>query len=158
MGSHAETAVGSYVMRLTLVDRARRTTVSGGRRPASVAPQRAPVVRVLGIEAAFLRRSYLPGGPMQLRISADVSAMTLQFIQCGLETVSTERKDELNGVPKGEPVPIDWTGKRSGPVTITVQSGGWAPGFFAARLTSDDGRSDSPRSSSVRRRSGRDGN
>jgi N,N-dimethylformamidase beta subunit-like, C-terminal len=135
-----ETAVGSYVMRLTLVDRARRTTVLGSRRPASVAQQRAPVVRVLGIEAAFLRRSYLPGEPMQLRISADVSAMTLQFIQCGPETVSTERKDELNGVPRGESVPIDWTGKRSGPVTITVQSGGWAPGFYAARLTSDDGR------------------
>ena len=135
-----ETAVGSYVMRLTLVDRTRRTTVLGGRRPASVAQQKAPVVRVLGIEASFLGRSYLPGEPMKLRISADVSAMTLQFIQCGPETVSTERKDELNGLPRGEPVPIDWTGKRSGPVTITVQSGGWPPGFYAARLTSDDGR------------------
>ncbi len=135
-----DTAVGSYVMRLTLVDRAKRMTVLGGRRPATVAQQKAPVVRVLGIEAAFLRRSYLPGEPMELRISADVSAMTLQFIQCGPETVSTERKDELNGVSRGDPVPIDWSGKRSAPVTITVQSGGWPPGFYAAKLTSDDGR------------------
>ncbi len=135
-----DTAVGSYVMRLTLVDRAKRKTVLGGRRPATVAQQRAPVVRVLGIEAAFLRRSYLPGEPMELRISADVPAMTLQFIQCGPETVSTERRDELNGVPRGEPVPIDWSGKRSAPVTITVQSGGWPPGFYAVRLTAEDGR------------------
>ena len=37
-------------------------------------------------------------------------------------------------------MPIDWTGKRSGPVTITVQTGGWPPGVYAARLTTDDGR------------------
>ena len=30
--------------------------------------------------------------------------------------------------------------KRSGPVTITVQSGDWPNGVYAARLTADDGR------------------
>lgn len=134
------TAVGSYVMRLTSVDRAGHRKVLGTRRPATVGQQSAPVVRVLGIEAAFLRRSYLPGEPMELRISADASALTLQFLRCGAETVSTERNDELAGAPKGDPVPIDWTGKRSGPVTITVQAGAWPPGVYAARITADDGR------------------
>ena len=77
---------------------------------------------------------------MELRITADAPALTLQFLRCGAETVSTERNDELAGAPKGDPVPIDWTGKRSGPVTITVQTGGWPPGVYAARLTTDDGR------------------
>ncbi len=40
----------------------------------------------------------------------------------------------------GDPVQLDWTGKRSGPVTITVQAGDWPTGYYAARLTTDDGR------------------
>ena len=134
------TPVGSYLMRLTVTERSGRRTVLGARRPPTVAQQKAPVVRVLGVEASFLRRSYVPGEPMELRITADAPSLTLQFLRCGPETVSTERHDELSGTPKGEPVPIDWTGKRSGPVTITVQAGGWPPGVYAARLTTDDGR------------------
>ena len=44
------------------------------------------------------------------------------------------------GVPKGDPVPIDWTGKRSAPATITVQTGAWPTGLYTAQLTTDDGR------------------
>ena len=132
--------VGSYVMRLTFDWQGGRTTVLGGRRPASIAHQRAPVVRVLGVEAAFLRRSYVPGEPMELRILADSPALTLQFLHCGAESGSSERNNDLLGAPKGDEVPIDWTGKRSSPVTITVQTGGWPPGLYAARLTTDDGR------------------
>lgn len=136
----AGTPVGSYVMRLAVTERSGRKTVLGGRRPPSIAQQKAPVVRVLGVEAAFLRRSYVPGEPMELRIMADAPALTLQFLRCGAESAGSERNDELSGAPKGDPVPIDWTGKRSGPVTITVQAGGWPPGVYAARLTTDDGR------------------
>ena len=47
-------------MRLTIVRKGSGTTVLGGKRPPSIAKQQAPVVRVLGVEAAFLRRSYVP--------------------------------------------------------------------------------------------------
>jgi len=136
------TPVGSYVMRLTITHSGGGSTVLGGRRPASVARQEAPVVRVLGVEAAFLRRSYVPGEPMELRITADAPTLALQFIHCGAEdpNLSADRNDELVGAPKGDPVPLDWTGKRSGQVTITVQTGAWPSGFYAARLTTDDGR------------------
>ena len=50
---------------------ARRQTVLGGRRPASIARQQAAVVRVLGVEAAFLRRSYAPGRADGAPILAD---------------------------------------------------------------------------------------
>jgi len=136
----AATPVGSYVMRLTIDGPGGRQTVLGGRRPASVAQQQAAVVRVLGVEAAILRRSYTPGEPMELRILADAPALTLQFLRCGAETEGTNRSDELKGAPMGEPVELDWSGKRSGPVTITVQTGDWPTGFYAARLTTDDGR------------------
>ena len=135
-----DTPVGSYVMRLTIDGPGNRQTVLGGRRPASVARQQAAVVRVLGVEAAFLRRSYLPGELMELSILADAPALTLQFLHCGAETEGTDRSDELKGAPLGEPVALDWSGKRSGPVTIEVRSGDWPTGLYAVRLTTDDGR------------------
>ena len=127
-------------MRLTIARKGAGTSVLGGKRPPTIARQQAPVVRVLGVEAAFLRRSYLPGEPMELRILADAGALSLQFLHCGAESVSSERNDEMVGVPKGDPVPIDWTGKRSAPATITVQTGAWPTGLYTARLTTDDGR------------------
>jgi hypothetical protein len=136
----SETPVGSYVMRLTIAGHGGRPTVLGGRRPASVERQQAAVVRVLGVEAGFLRRSYAPGEAMELRVLADAPALSLQFLRCGAETEGTNRSDELKGAPMGDPVPLDWSGKRSGSVTITVQTGDWPTGFYAARLTTDDGR------------------
>jgi hypothetical protein len=136
------TPVGSYVMRLTLAHPGGSTTVIGSRRPSSIAHQQAPVVRVLGVEAAFLRRSYAPGELMELQILADAPTLTLQFLHCGAEDPSqtSVRNDELLGGLKGDPVPLDWSGKRSAPVTITVQTGDWPTGLYAARLTTDDGR------------------
>ena len=130
---------GTYVMRVTSAAHGRRR-VYGSRRPATPERAVAPVVRVLGIEAAFSRRVYAPGEKMALTIFADVPRFTLTFIRCGGETTSTDRNDEMKGVPFGEPVPIDWTGKRSGPVTIEVQPGDWPTGLFAARLEAPDGR------------------
>ena len=134
------TPVGSYVMRLTIDRAGVPTTVLGSRRPASVARQQAAVVRVLGVEASFLRRSYTPGEPMELRIFADAATLTLQFLRCGSEAESTERNDEMKGAPMGDAVRLDWSGKRSGPATITVQSGAWPTGLYTARLATDDGR------------------
>jgi hypothetical protein len=131
--------VGSYVMRLTIA-RGASKTVLGGKRPPSIARQQAPVVRVLGVEAAFLERSYAPGEPMELSILADATSLSLQFLHCGAETTGSERNDEMSGAPKGDPVPLDWTGKRSAPATITVQTGSWPTGVYAAQLTTDDGR------------------
>ena len=83
-------------------ERSGRRTVLGGRRPAVVAQQKAPVVRVLGVEASFLRRSYVPGEPMELRITRRRTVADAPVLRCGPETVSTERHDELSGAPKGD--------------------------------------------------------
>jgi hypothetical protein len=137
-----ETPVGSYVMRLTIKPKAGGSVVLGATRPATIEQQRAAVVRVLGVEAAFLQRSYLPTEPMQLQVFVDAASFTLQFLRIGFEdpNLPSDRNDEMVGALKGDPVPIDWTGKRSAPVTITVQSGAWPSGLYAARLTTDDGR------------------
>ena len=145
-GSHAlawqpepETPVGSYVMRLTVRD-AERRRVYGGRRPGTPERAGAPVVRVLGIEAGFTRRSYLPEEPMELRVLADAPLLRLTFLRVGHGPDPSLRSDELTGAPMAAPVTLDWTGKRSAAHTVTVQSGAWPTGLYAARLETDDGR------------------
>ena len=73
---------------------------------------------------------------------ADAAALTLQFLRIGAETRTCRASGTTrwSGAPKGDPVPMDWTGKRSSPATITVQTGMWPTGLYAARLTTDDGR------------------
>jgi len=145
-GSHAiawkpadDIPVGSYVMRLTIEGKGGRR-VYGGRRPVTPERASAPVVRVLGVEAAFSRRSYLPTERMALRVLADVPSFTLTFLRVGFGPDPSLRNDEMVGLQMGDPVTVDWTGKRSTRQTIGVQSGDWPSGVYAARLEAGDGR------------------
>jgi hypothetical protein len=135
----ADTPVGSYVMRLTVESSGGRR-VYGGRRPGTPARARAPVVRVLGVEAAFTQRSYLPEERMSLRIQADASSLALTFLRIGHGPDPSQRGDEMTGLEMANPVSIDWTGKRSTRRTIVVQTGNWPSGLYAAKLDTDDGR------------------
>ncbi len=134
-----DTPVGSYVMRLTVEANGGRR-IYGGRRPASPARAKAPVVRVLGVEAAFTQRSYLPEERMALRIQADAPSLELTFLRVGHGPDPSLRSDEMTGLEMADPVTIDWTGKRSTRRTIVVQTGEWPSGLYAARLETDDGR------------------
>ena len=69
-----DTPVGSYVMRLTLSKDGRRS-IYGGKRPHTPERATAPVVHLLGVEAAFTRRSYLPTEPMDLRVRTDAPSL-----------------------------------------------------------------------------------
>jgi len=135
-----ETPVGSYVMRLTIeTDGGRR--VYGSRRPVTPDRASAPVVRVLGIEAAFTRRSYVSEEPMTLRLLADTPTLTLTFLRVGHGPEASLRNDDMTGLPMGDPITIDWSGKRSTRRAIVVQSGvGWPSGLYTARLETPDGR------------------
>jgi hypothetical protein len=135
-----DTPVGTYVMRLTVeVDGGR--SVYGGRRPVSPDRARAPVVRVLGIEAAFTQRSYLAEERMTLRVLADTPSFTLTFLRVGHGPDPSQRNDEMTGLPMGDPITVDWTGKRSTARTIVVQSGvGWPSGLYTVKLETPDGR------------------
>jgi hypothetical protein len=134
-----DTPVGSYVMRLTL-SRDGRRRVYGARRPATPERATAPVIHLVGIEAAFARRSYLPTEPMQLRILADTPSLALTFLRIGHGPDASLRDDEVTGLEMADPVSIDWSRKRSARTTISVQSGTWPTGLYAARLETPDGR------------------
>ena len=132
--------VGTYVMRLTVLDEAGNQRIYGGRRPATASRSITPVVRVLGIEAAFEKRSYAPLEPAQLTISADAQRLSLQFLACGTELEYTDRTDEMRGHPIGPSLSYGWKRKRSSPHTIAVAPGQWPSGVYAAKLTAEDGR------------------
>jgi hypothetical protein len=135
-----ETPVGSYVMRLTVEDESGNRRTYGGSRPATASRSTTPVVRILGVEAAFEKRSYAPLEPAQLTISADAARITLQFLACGTETEYTDRTDEMRGEPVGPPISYGWSRKRSSPQTVVVNVGEWVSGVYAAKITTDDGR------------------
>jgi hypothetical protein len=135
-----KTAVGTYVMRLTVEDEDGNRRTYGRRRPAKASLSTAPVVRILGVEAAFEKRSYAPLEPARLTITADAERITLQFLACGTEAEYTDRTDEMRGYPIGPPRTYSWKNKRSAPNTIVVNPGPWISGVYAAKLTTDDGR------------------
>ena len=97
-----ETPVGSYVMRLTVESAQGRRRVYGGTRPSRPELARAPVVRVLGVEASFDRRSYAVGETPRLTIAADAAALSIQLLACGTEDGYTDRADEMRGLPVGD--------------------------------------------------------
>ena len=136
----ANLPVGTYVMRLTVEDEDGNRKTYGGRRPAHASRSTAPVVRVLGVEAAFEKRSYASLEPARLTIHADCERLTLQFLACGTESEYTDRTDEMRGHAIGPPLSYGWKRKRFAPHTIAVTPGAWTSGVYAAKLTTEDGR------------------
>ena len=135
-----KTPGGTYLMRLKVEDRDGNQRTYGALRPVQASRSTAPVVRVLGVEAAFEKRSYAPLAPARLTITADAGRITLQFLAVGTEAEYTERTDEMSGPPVGPQRSYNWSKRRSGPHTIVVNPGPWPSGIYAAKLTTDDGR------------------
>jgi hypothetical protein len=100
----------------------------------------APVVRVLGVDAAFTARSYAPGQLARLRIETDARRLAAEIFRAGEEEEITYRNDELRGAVVTSPSSINWSGKGSKPQTVKVRVGDWPTGLYFARLTADDGR------------------
>jgi len=48
--------------------------------------------------------------------------------------------DQMNGVPVGNPVTIDWRGNVNAPASFGLPVGDWPSGVYFVRLQSDDGR------------------
>jgi hypothetical protein len=131
---------GTYTLELTVVSGGRRTVYGSGG-PSHPKAARAPVVRLLGIDAAFARRSQKPGDQATLVVAADARTLTVQLFRVGGETVPTYANDLLNGVAVTDPVTVDWSGNTSRPAPVPVTIGSdWPSGVYYAQLTSDDGR------------------
>jgi hypothetical protein len=130
----------TYLLRLTVMDKRGRRRVYGANRPYVAWAQRAPVVRILGVEAAFDERSYAPGQRAKLRVECDASALTLQLFRCGPELAPTFKNDEMNGIEVTGQSVVDWRHQRDEPGVLKVGIGEWPSGVYFARLGADDGR------------------
>jgi hypothetical protein len=135
-----ETAVGSYVMRLTVESPQGARRVYGGTRPSRPELSRAPVVRVLGVETGFDKRSYAAGEIARLTITADAASLSVQLLACGSEPEYTDRSDEMRGAPVGDPIALDWNSSRLAPRAFRFQVADRPSGVYAARIDTDDGR------------------
>jgi hypothetical protein len=129
----------SYLLRIT-TETPEGIKGSWGVRPVRRRNRAGPVVRILGIEAAWLRRSYTGSSHGFMRISAVADALTVQFFRAGPEQISTNRIDDMTGVPVSEPVTLDWRRKGVKPHLVKFAIGEWPFGVYFARLTADDGR------------------
>lgn len=131
----------TYLLRLTVTDRRGKRRVYGLGPPGRRSGPRAAIVRVLGVDAAFTRRSYQPAERAELVVATDARVLSLTFFQSGPERQPTYRNDELNGIPVGgDSVATDWRANGDGPATIPLSIGNWPSGLYFARLTADDDR------------------
>jgi hypothetical protein len=119
--------------------RNRSVTVYGARRRGAWKLP-GPVVRVLGIEASWARRSYQPDQQARLRIEADANRLAVQLFRNGVEVVSTNRTDELSGVRFGDTGDYDWTRRSRARNAVLVRIGSWPSGLYYAQVTAGDGR------------------
>jgi hypothetical protein len=134
-------APGTYTLQLTTTDLLGVKTVHGAASPAHPKLLRAPVVRLLGIDAALARRSYVPGEVATIVVAADAAALTVQLFRSGTEPTPTYANNELNGVAAGEPQTIAWSANADQPSPISLPLPAELPsGVYYVRLTSDDGR------------------
>jgi hypothetical protein len=128
----------TYLCRLVVTDRAGNRMAYG---TTVASPGRhGPVVRVQGIDAAFTRDSYLPGGRARLRVATDATDVELQLFRSGPDATPTVGESEMQGVPVSEPVELSWR-DRSDPHTVRVAIPYDEPsGVYFARLREAGGR------------------
>jgi N,N-dimethylformamidase len=118
----------TYILRLTARHRAVKEGASA-------------VARVLGVDAAFARRSAQPGETVPLVVATDARRLTLQMLRSGPEAAATSSNDEIKGLPVSDSIEVDWERQANGAAPISVGVGtGWPSGVYAARLDADDGR------------------
>jgi len=132
-------AARTYVLSLTTQDLASNILTYGSPDPHVARYPRAPVVRILGVDATFTNQSYLPGQLGALRISADSPTLKAQVFQTGPEHEITYADYLLAGVPVTDPVTIDWRKRRNAPSTIAFQLGAWPSGLYYVKLTEPNG-------------------
>jgi hypothetical protein len=117
-------APATYTLTLTVSDAAGMRTMP-----------RAGVARVLGLDAAFAKRSYAPGEEATLVLAGDAGQLTVQVLRSGPEAAPTYANNVLNGVPVTDPGPVPWQRNVDRPGPITVSIGNWQSGIYFVQLS-----------------------
>ena len=135
------TPVRTYLIRFVV------TGANGARRVYGFEPPRRRgvtsglVVRVQGVEAGFLARSYPVGGEATVGITTDARRVKLQLVSFATVPRPTVRDLRTGGVAVAPAVQIDW--QRRGNATRYVRishAGAPKSGLYFLRVTASDGR------------------
>jgi hypothetical protein len=127
---------GTYVIILTL-ESGRHSFRYGRVTPGSVDPP-GPVVRVLGVDAAFDRSSYAPGETAQLTIASDAGGLTVRVVDVAGSEMQSSVK-QLDGPDVVEPRHYAWDANRNDAASVPVEIGDWRPGVYFAVIRDDAG-------------------
>jgi hypothetical protein len=130
----------TYLLGLQATDAAGNTREYGAQTAYVRRYLSAPVVRVLGIDAAFRQPSYVPGQLAMLSVATDAPSFTLQVFRVGGEPVPTYLDNQMSGLPLTGPLSVSWRHHRGAPRAIRLRVGAWPTGLYYAELRSRDGR------------------
>jgi hypothetical protein len=132
----------TYLARVTTQDAAGNRETYGAETAWVGRYQRAPVVRVQGIDAGSTEVSYAPGQLATIRISTDAPSLTYQVYQSGPEREVVYADNQMAGVPVADtpPVTVDWSRWTNRPHTISFRVGKWPSGLYYVSFVAPDGR------------------
>ena len=137
----ASTPARTYLVRFVLTGRDGARRVYGFEPPRPHAQTSGAVVRVQGVEAGFLQRSYPLGGEAIASISTDARSVRLQLFSLANDLHPTIRDLRRGGLAVAPAVKLDWTPYRSGPHLVRIgRVGGFPSGLYFLRVTANDGR------------------
>jgi hypothetical protein len=131
----------TYLIRMTVTNAERRSTVYGAPNAWAGRYPRGPVVRLQGIDAGFARPNYAAGQVAALHVATDEPSLELRFFHVGPDQVITYADNQMAGVDIGErPIELAWTRWRSRPRTIKIRIPNVPSGLYYAQLTGPDRR------------------
>ena len=125
----------TYVVRLAV------SGAGGTRVYGASGARRGPVVRVQGIEAAFVKPSYAPGEQAAVTVATDAKTLRFQVFAYGGGAFPSLRDPKTSGQAMTAAAPVDWRAHRDAPATILfLRPGDWPSGLYFLRITASDGR------------------
>jgi hypothetical protein len=136
----ADLQARTYLLSMTTEDTAGNQLTYGAPDPRVGRYPRAPVARILGVDASFTRQSFAVGDLGLLSVATDATKLTVQVFRTGPERFVTYADYLLEGEPVTQPQTLGWTAFRNGPHSIPVRIGYWPSGLYFVKLTAQDGR------------------
>jgi hypothetical protein len=131
----------TYVLRLTVTGRNGARRLYGLPRPGPNPRVVSPVVRVLGIQARFLKTSYAPGETADVAVATDARSLRFQVFALAKVPHPSEQDLKTGGEAMTPAVALDWRGHSDAPHLVrVVRAGDWPSGLYFLRITANDGR------------------
>jgi hypothetical protein len=131
----------TYLLRFVLMGHGSGVRVYGFEPPRRERKTSGLVVRILGVEASFLQRSYTRGSPATLSIATDTRRIRLQLLSLANVANPTVRDLKTGGIAVAPAVELNWRRHQGAPHRVQIATSLDEPsGLYFVRATAEDGR------------------